>query len=825
MILRTEKQQVPSTPLVRWFVSAVAILLLLPGAALLGQVADVSNDSSRLLLWYRQPARTWLEALPIGNGRLGAMVFGGIDKEQLQFNEDTLWSGPPPKDWNNAKARQYLPQVRRLLMEEGKYVEANHLTRKMQGPFGESYEPLGYLNLKFMGSGQASDYRRELDLDTAVVRTAFTMGSGHYTREIFSSAPDQVIVIRLACDQPGRISFTAAMNSLLKASTVAIPPDGLALRGRAPRHVEPNYVKYKTETVIYEGPEGPAMRFEAAIKVVAEGGMVSAGPDGLTVRGANSAVLLLAAATGYRGFRIPPDLTVEQIAEKCRKRLDAATAKPYPRVLEDHLADYRRLFRRVSLNLGTGPGPDIPTDERLKQFRAGAADPQLAVLFYQYGRYLLIASSRPGCQPANLQGIWSDAVRPAWSANWTVNINTQMNYWNAEPGNLAECHEPLFDLIAELGANGEKTAQAYYGLDGWVAHHNADLWAQSPPVGESGPNGNPRWSNWPMGGAWLCQHLWEHYAFTQDREFLRQRAYPLMKGAAQFMLGWLVEDGNGHLVTCPSVSPENEFLSPDGKLVAVSTASTMDMGIIWDLFTHCIESSRILGVDDEFRAKLESARSRLFPYQVGSFGQLQEWSQDYREGLRTGHCSHLFPCYPGAQITLRGTPKLAQAVRVSVDRRLDQHVGNGGWPCAWYANLLARLGDGDAACARVEALLRNSAAPNLFNAGHVFQIDGNFGLAAAISEMLLQSHADTIDLLPALPKAWPAGSVKGLRARGGFEVNIEWKDCKVTHYRIASVVSRSVRVRVNGEETTVRSESLAAGVPRTVIIAARPTPR
>jgi len=458
------------------------------------------------------------------------------------------------------------------------------------------------------------------------------------------------------------------------------------------------------------------------------------------------------------------------------------------------VADYQPLFRRVELSLGQAGAPCLPTDERIQSVRHGASDPQLEALYFQFGRYLLIASSRPGTQPANLQGIWNFQMRPPWSSNYTLNINAQQNYWPAEVCNLAECHEPLFDLIQELSVNGAKTAEILYGCRGWVAHHNTGLWRTATPVGDG--TGDPCWAMWPMGGAWLCQHLWEHYAYGGDKQFLAQRAYPLVKGAARFMLDFLIEDEHGNLVTCPSTSPENKFLLPDGRECSVSMASTMDMAIIHDLFSNCIEASKILGTDQGFRSELESARARLLPVQIGEHGQLQEWFQDFGEaepGHR--HHSHLFGLHPGRQITLRGTPELAEACRKSLERRFEHGAGRGGWPCAWIISFWARREEPDPAYRQVRLLLGNSTCPNMFNGRRVYQIDGNLSGIAGIAEMLLQSHAGEISLLPALAREWPTGYVKGLRARGGFEVDMAWKNGRLTEATIRSKLGNRCRVR------------------------------
>ena len=725
------------------------------------------------LMFYQKPAAHWMEALPVGNGRLGAMVFGGVETERLQLNDDTLWSGPPQRDWNNPEARQHLPEIRRLLLKEHNYPAADELTRQMQGPYNESYQPLGNLYLNFAEPAGADLYRRELNLATGVVTITYKANGVAFVRTIFSSAPAGVLVIRLTCDRPAGLTFTAMLDSRLRVNSTASGTDEIVLRGKAPVHVEPSYQVHAVDPVVYDNALGKGMHFEALVKVIATGGATTTNADSLSVKGANAVTLLLATGTGYKGFGKAPDATAEEISALCRQQINAAASTPFASLLQSHVADHQQLFGRVSLNLETAEASLRPTDERLLMVRE-QEEPELAALYFQFARYLLIASSRPGTQPANLQGIWNQDVRPPWSANWTLNINAQMNYWLAEPAGLGDCHAPLFDLISHLSVTGVPTAQVYYGLNGWTAHHNTDLWAQAPPVGEG--FGDPTWANWPMGGAWLCQHLWQHHEFSQDNAWLRHTAYPLMKGCAQFMLGWLIPAGD-KLVTAPSVSPENHFIGFNGKPIAVSIASTMDMAIIRDLFTNCVAAATILNEDLEFRKKLEAARSRLLSFQTGKNGQLQEWSEDFTEATPgLGHVSHLFPVYPGQQITPQESPALARAAGVSLDRRIQHGAGDAAWPCAWYVCLWARLGEGEKAHQRVLSMLRKSATPNLFNGDYkLFQIDGNFGVAAGIAEMLLQSHGGIIRFLPALPAAWSQGALTGFRARGGVEVHLEWK--------------------------------------------------
>jgi alpha-L-fucosidase 2 len=757
-------------------------------------------------LWFDQPAPQWADALPVGNGRLGAMVFGRPNMERIALNEDTLWSGYPRNDgelgdWNNPGAKEHLPVVRRLVLERKDYTAADQEIRKMQGPYNQAYEPLGDLEIELMHGEEVTAYKRLLNLNTAMATVSYNVGVDRYLREIFVSASAQLVVVRLTCTKRRGLTAELRLKSQMQSSSVAPDSQTIQLTGKAPSDSVPNYLQ-SDDPIRYSSVEGEGMHFAAALHVQASDGKLASHEDGsVSIDGATSILILLGMATGYRGYGVAPDMPLVDVLTMAEKPVVAARSVGYRRLLADHLASHQKFYQRVSLDLGLERySPVLPTDKRVSKF-ADDPDPALLALYFNLGRYLLLTSSRPGTQPANLQGLWNGEIRPPWSSNWTSNINVQMNYWHAETCNLSECHLPLFDMVTDLSRNGEKTAAVNYGAKGWVSHHNIDLWRQSAPVGMGTQFADPTWANFCMSGPWLCAHFWEHYRFTGDEQFLKT-AFPVMKGSAEFCLSWLVEDGTGHLTTCPSVSTENSFLAPNGKSANVSSGCTMDLALLRELFGNVIEATKVLDVDHDFAAKLEAARNRLPDYQIGRYGQLQEWSVDFEEnqpGQR--HMSHLYPVYPGSAITPRNNPRLAAAARKSLERRLDHGGAYTGWSRAWAIGIWARLEDGDMAWESLKMLMEHSTGANLFDthpakSGSIFQIDGNFGATAAIAELLLQSHDGEIALLPALPIAWKQGSVKGLRARGGLEVALRWIDGRLVEAELYALHAGTHSIRV-----------------------------
>ena len=722
-----------------------------------------SDEPGRLSLWYRQPASNWLEALPVGNGRLGAMVFGGVEQERIQVNEDTIWAGPPMPE-NRRGAAAAIIEARRLIFA-GKYREAQDLVaRQVMGEHEgtRSYQPLGDLKLTFPGLGPVKNYRRWLDLETATAVTTFMKDGVTYRRTVFASKPAGVLVVRLQADRPGAISVDVGLDR--PDAHNSVDRNTLLIDGQA-KH----------------GASHLGVKFDARLIPRTQGGMITSENNGLRITQADEVTLLLAAATDYHPADPPHPLERDRLAA-----VDAVLAAAGRSTSEElhaaSAAEHRALFARVSLDLGDQERSKQPTDARLEAVRQGAVDRDLIALYAQYGRYLLICSSRPGDLPANLQGLWNEHMQAPWNADYHININIQMNYWPAEVGNLSECALPFFDFAEALLPNARTTAREVFGCGGATACHTTDVWHWTTP------SGHPGYGTWPMGLAWCTQHFMEHYRFTGDRAFLRDRAYPILKEAASFFLDYLTEDpATGQLVSGPSTSPENTFQAPDGSHVSLSMGPAMDQEIIWDVFSNTLEAAQALGTSDEFTHRVESALGRLALPKIGPDGRLMEWSQPFPEpepGHR--HMSHLFAVHPGRQFSRTRSPELWAAARKSLEYRLAHGGGHTGWSRAWIINFWARFGDGDKAFENLQALLAKSTNKNLFDEHPPFQIDGNFGGCAGVLEMLLQSHEGVVQFLPAWPRAWPEGSVSGLKARGGLEVSIAWKEGKATRATVQS---------------------------------------
>jgi alpha-L-fucosidase 2 len=761
-------------------------------------VAAAPRDPSaasdpRLTLTYDKPASRWTEALPVGNGRIGAMVFGGIEDERLQINEDTLWGGGP-HDYTDPGAYTRLDEIRQLIFA-GKVAEAEKLSEGLMGrpKLLMPYQPFCDLRLHVPGHGNVTGYSRQLHLDDAIADTSYTIGSTTFRREVFASFPDQVLVVRFTASRPGQITFGVGLDSPQPGTrTESTGPDTLQLTGQ----IQPRQNPARSWTGSWDQP---GMRFAAVLKVLVEGGSVRSADGRLEASGANSATIVFSNATSFRSFR---DIGGDALGD-ARGFLARASKRPYDELRRRHVDDFRRLFSRVQLRLGDSHSTET-TDRRIKSY-AENEDPDLLALYFEFGRYLLISCSRPGGQPANLQGIWNEDLLPAWSSKWTTNINLEMNYWQADAGDLWETQEPLWGLIRDLRVTGAETAREHYHAKGWVLHHNTDLWRATTPVDGS-------WGIWPMGQAWLANQMWDHYEFSGDREFLRREAYPAMKEAAEFVLDTLVEAPAGtpfagRLVTNPSTSPENRYVL-NGKPQNLTYAATMDIELIRELFENCGRAAGMLGTDAAFKSELERAGQRLPPLQIGKRGQLQEWIEDYPEAEPAHrHVSHLYSLYPGTAIDLERTPPLAAAARKSLELRGD---GGTGWSAVWRVALWARLRDPDHAYANLKFLITTSTLPNMFDLCPPFQIDGNLGGPAVIMEMLVQSGADEIVVLPTLPRQWPSGSLTGVRVRGGGKVDITWKDGRLTGLRLQSDRAKRYRVRYGERSVDVQ---VAPGKP------------
>lgn len=744
---------------------------------LLASTLAFSQEKPNLKLWYNQPSgNKWENALPIGNGRLGAMVYGNVDKETIQLNEHTVWSGSPNRN-DNPLALDSLAEIRKLIFE-GKHKQAERLANRViitKKSHGQMFQPVGSLHLNFTGHENYTNYYRELDIEKAVGKTSYTVGDVTYTREALASFQDRVIVLRLSASKAGSLSFSANYSSVQRKRTFATTPGkDLTITGTTSDH---------------EGVKG-MLEFKGITRIKLEGGSLSSNDTSLIVKGANSALIFISIATNFNNYK---DISGDE-EKRALDYLNKAFPKTYPVILAGHIAAYQKYFNRVKLDLGTTAAADLPTDKRLENFR-NTNDPHLVSLYYQYGRYLLICASQPGGQPANLQGIWNNRLNPPWDSKYTININTEMNYWPAERTNLAELHQPLIQMVKELSVTGQETARVMYGARGWVAHHNTDIWRINGAVDGA------TWGIWPAGGGWLSQHLWEHYLYNGDKAYLAT-VYPAMKGAALFYVDFLIEHPKYKwLVLSPGISPENAPQAHGGS--SIDAGTTMDNQIAFDVFSSTIRAAQVLGKDAAFVDTLKQMRSRLAPMQIGQHSQLQEWLDDIDDPKdRHRHISHLYGLFPSNQISAYRTPELFSASQTSLVHRGDVSTG---WSMGWKVNWWAKLQDGNHAF----KLIQNQLTPlgvnpdgggtynNLFDAHPPFQIDGNYGCTSGITEMLLQSSDGAVHLLPALPDAWPSGTITGLRAWGGFEVvSMVWKDAKLVKLVVKSTLGGNLRLRV-----------------------------
>lgn len=785
--------------------------------------AGINKKNTLLKLWYNEPAEYFINALPLGNGRLAAMVYGRPETETINLNEETLWTGGPVNPDPNPGAKFYIHSVRKAISEKN-YELADQLSRKMQGYFSQSYVPAGNLLLKQKLVGAVSSYYRDLDIETAVSTTRFTAGKITFTRECFVSAPDQVVVVHLTSDRKRGLNFTVSTNNQLK-SEIYIDDNELVTSGHVPSHADPTYINTSKQPVQWDDT-CKGMRFQQRIKILQNDGVQKNSGTEIHISNATNVTLVVSIASSFNGFDKCPVTGGRDEAALAAAYLIRLGSMDYNTLKKRHITDYSNYFNRLKFVIdGNKDTEQLPTDERLKRYKTDKTDHGLETLLYQYGRFLLISCSRPGGVAANLQGKWNIDLRPAWSCNYTTNINLEMNYWAAEKTGLSEMHEPMIQQVINMSKTGRDIAKNMYGLNGWVAGHNSDIWALTNPVGHTGM-GDPQWANWIMAAPWVSQHLWEKFAYNGDRNYLLHTAYPVMKGAAEFCLQWLTDDGKGHLFTSPSTSPENRYYGEDGKSWAVTAGATMDLGLIRNLFENTIQACEILNIDSAFKKSMSLSLSKMLPYQIGKAGNLQEWATDYNETDPTHrHVSHLFCLHPGNDISANKTPELFNACKKTLETRGD---GGTGWSRAWKVAFWARLLDGNHAYKLIQSDLEfctdrgfsetGGTYPNLLNACPPYQIDGNFGVVEGMSEMLMQSHLNEIHLLPALPDAWKKGSISGLKARGGYEIILlNWENVTLKSAIIKSKINGECKLRtqqpvgISGQKTNSVPEISPAG--------------
>ncbi len=764
-------------------------------------------------LWYTKPANSFTEALPLGNGSMGAVVYGDLPQEHISLNYDTFWSGVGRREEKEVP-KEYLDHVRHLLFSSQYYEAQQFIEQNMLGKYNESYMPLGDLYYKFTDVNQWTDYKRILDLETATVTSEFQANGSRYFIEMFASYPEKALVLKIKTTSLYAINIDLSLKSKVKYITEYDSDGKIIMKGNAPSHVDPNYVVSDTPIIYDENNMG--MPFACCCKVEATDGEISADTSKLHISNASEVVFYIFMENGYRGVKTQIDPDVNKCVQKCLKCFDRINFKSYEQLREEHITDYQSIFLKTELNLAEDR-EDMPTNIRLDNFRAGIDDNGLYSLFFDYNRYLMISSSRKGSQPANLQGVWNESIRPVWSSNWTININTQMNYWPTCPCNMTECYEPLISMLEEMSITGQETACKQFHCKGWAANHNIDLWRHTEPVA-----GDAKYAYWPMGGVWLSAQIYDYYEYTLDEMCLRNRIYPIMRGAVQFCLDWLVKGKDGRYHTAPSTSPENTFLDEKERECGVSYSSTMDLSIMKQLFKNFKSANKVLGINDTLVSQLEKCEILLPDFQIDKDGRLQEWIKAFKEadcGHR--HFSPVFPFHPGG-IFEDNNLRMIEACKKLIEWRVEHHHQQIGWSCAWLINLWAKMGYGDRAESYLKTLLKMSVYDNLFDLHpplgegpgerEVFQIDGNFGGASGIASMLMQSRMGEIRILPALPESWKTGSVRGLLAHGNITVDVAWSNGEMEVTCLKSPFSQKVKLHV-----------VTSGLTREVLLKANET--